>query len=167
MLQYDYTTDESAVEILFCEPFKNLRQNELDDDLFNILLTLNSSPKVEFSTVPEKEKLPLFKLIENSLNLRFTFKIRDFRLIIMIAAVSKSAGTAIMYLTYLQYFCKTHNLKELDFETFCREIFPLGFPDDKELSKLWTNQKVNSPSGSFGSDNLIDYQSAMKSIQFL
>ena len=45
------------------------------------------------------------------------------------------------------------------------KIFPLGFFSDKDLKSVWENQKVEKTG--MESDNLIDYNVAGLSIQFL
>jgi hypothetical protein len=69
----------------------------------------------------------------------------------------------VMYLTYLQYWAKIHEEREITFDLFCERIFPLGFPKEEDLHNLWNNQKVRVESGS---DNLLDYSIALTSIQF-
>jgi len=81
----------------------------------------------------------------------------------MLAQVSKVAGNAILYVTYLQYLCKKNNIKELSFNDFAK-FFADGFFSNEDLSNTWTSQKVDCDSKSMASDNLIDYSTALTSI---
>jgi hypothetical protein len=66
-----------------------------------------------------------------------------------------------MYCWYLQYESKKRNMKEISFDNFV-EIFPMGFPSEDDLHRLWDAQKVHSERMS--SDNLLDYPQAGKSL---
>jgi len=61
---------------------------------------------------------------------------------------------------------KKNNHNIIDLKMFC-EIFPNGFPSEQDLEKIWDGQKVDrEKNNQMASDNLVDYQSAMGSIQF-
>jgi len=164
MLKKEIIQQPDAVEKYFCEPFSKLQQHEMPEDTMLMYMNITLSGKIEFSEVKNFEALKkspmVFKMMEKALKYRFTFKITDYRLIIIIAYAAGSQGNAIMYLTYLQYWCKKHNKQELTFEDFGMKIFPMGFPSEKDLTALWDKCKVDNDS--FGSDNLLDYQTALK-----
>jgi len=165
MLPSSTTKVKNAVEEVFCVPFGNLPQQPMDKDTEDLMLRLYmASMHGSMGEIPEKEKPFIIKMTESSLKNRFTFKIEDNALIAFIAFNSKTAGNVIMYLTYLQYKCKKNNMKVLDFKTFCH-WFPMGFPSDADLEKVWDSQKVERKETG-DSDNLLDYQSAMESIHF-
>lgn len=164
MLQNEITKQENAVEEYFCKPFSKLQKHEMDKETTGFLITLLMS-KDKQKELPEKEKPFLMKLIEQRIKGCFSFDIKDTRLILFITIIAKSAGTAVMYLTYLQWCCKQKGYKEIDLEKFC-ELFPMGFPNETDLQKVWDGQKVERDNGK-GSDNLLDYQSAMVSIHFM
>ena len=67
-----------------------------------------------------------------------------------------------MYIWYLQYQSKKRKIEFISFDIFT-EIFAWGFPTKDTLEKLWSNQKVDR-SDANNSDNLLDYQSAGKSL---
>jgi hypothetical protein len=71
---------------------------------------------------------------------------------------------AVMYCHYLAYFCKNNNKTHLVFTDFCMHAFPWGFPSEEDLSKLWDEQKVHRDMEQPGTDNLLDYFHASKSI---
>ncbi len=162
MLQSKVIKQKNAVEKYFCEPFDKAQRVPMSKENTEILMRLLMTK--ELGDVPENKKPFLVKVIEGRLKTSLSFSINDSRLILFIAIISQTPGTAIMYLTYLQYWCKRNQTKEIDLEKFC-EIFPMGFPDKKDLLKIWDGQKVLRGEG--GSDNLLDYQSAMLSIHFL
>lgn len=162
MLTAEQTKEADAVEKYFCQPFEKLSKHPMSDELSKMMITLLFSKK-EIS-IPEKEKPFLLKVIETRIKHSFTFTILDIRLSFFLCVLSQTPGTAIMYLTYLQYWAKNHQLKVITFDDFCKDIFPMGFPSDEDLHQLWISIKVKRENG--GSDNLLDYQSAMESIQF-
>jgi hypothetical protein len=85
----------------------------------------------------------------------------DERTLLFLCCICKSAGVSVMYIWYLQYKSKKRNIKEISLESFC-EIFPVGFPSEDDLHRMWDNQKVLVKG--MGSDNLLDYPYAGKSL---
>jgi hypothetical protein len=169
MLDNSVIENPTGVEEFFCVPFSDLKLYPMDEEMSRLMITLmfESKKGADSLQIPEKEKPFILKLVEGALKTRFTFTINDNGLVFFIAIQSKNAGTAIMYLAYLQYRCKKLNKRNLDWELFT-SIFPNGFPNETDLHNIWDAQKVKRHNtDSFGSDNLLDYQSAMKSIQFL
>lgn len=164
MLKQETINQEDAVEQYFCKPFDVAKRYPLTEE--NSMFLIDLLFKNSTFSIPDKDKPFLVQLIEKRLQYSFSFKINDARLILFIAIISRTPGTAIMYLTYLQYWCKKNQRKEIDLKLFCESIFPWGFPSESNLSKIWDNQKLKREKDYFGSDNLIDYQTAIKSIQF-
>lgn len=161
MLNQEILKDGTAIEKIFCEPFEKLQRHQMSEDLTKLMIKLMMSDKNV--TIPEKDKPFLFKVIESRIKHCFTYSIDDNRLILFLMMLTQSPGTAVMYLTYLQYWVKkylaTRNITNIDFETFCMEIFPMGFPCEEDLSQLWRNCKVAAKP-----DNLLDHSSAGASI---
>lgn len=166
----------SAVEDIFCKKFQKILSDvrllrPMDEHEMKIMLAAVSVDMVEGSTDPfdsleEDPKAPfIVKVTFKSLETRFTFRCSN-SLKTLIAIVSETAGTAIMYLTYLQCWAKHNKRKYITAEDFSMNIFPNGFPTKEQMEKLWYSQKIDTE-GSSASDNLLDYQSALKSIQFL
>jgi len=206
MLEPEITTQPDAIERLFCKPFKSLARHEMDKETTDMLIRLLMAKPTTLEDAPitEEDKPFVYKLIEKRIKYALTFRITDSRLMVFLAVLCKSAGSAVMYLTYLQYWCKKNNVKELDLDTFGKRIFPMGFPSQEDMSELWDKTKISRWKVSdehsaltrmvkcdrfprmpkrrgmrrrfrrldklgkliHGSDNLIDYQSAIKSIQF-
>ena len=155
----------NSVEEIFCKAMDKASREETTGEDSEILIGLVIQGKpVPTDTVEKKDKFFLYELIEKRVAGCFTFTITDSRVIVFLSVISRSAGTAVMYLTYLQYRCKKEGVTELSLDFLCR-TFPMGFVPDSELKEIWDNQKVKRKNMS-SSDNLLDYQSAMKSIQY-
>ena len=171
MLDTKTIKDPQSAENIFCKAFDkapfNVQMGKTEMRVFSIALQFEKKllDKDPFSNVPEKELPFTVQLVRKSLKGRFTFEMSD-SLQVFIGMIGKSAGTCIMYLTYLQYKAKKLGVKEITATIFAKDIFPTGFPSEENLQKLWDSQKVKSEK-SGGSDNLLDYQSALVSIQYL
>lgn len=161
MLKADTIRQADAVEKLFCEPFEKLKRFPMSREESEMMIKLLLS-KI---TIPEDGKPQIVQLLEKRLKHCFTFKLKDPKLILFLCFLSETPAVVVIYLTYLQYWAKKTNTKELNFDIFCERIFPMGFPADRDLSLLWDSVKVYR-SGAMTSDNLLDYQSALSSIQF-
>lgn len=165
MLTRKSIKDPKAVETNFCIPFSKLQQQPMSKNTSSMFTKLYLASRGGNVDIPEKEKPFILQMAERALKTRFSFEIEQFSLIAFIAFHSESPGKVIMYFTYLQYECKNRNRKVLDWDLFA-DIFANGFPSDQDLSRLWSNTKVPRDKVTGGSDNLIDYQSAMQSIHF-
>ena len=163
MLENYETNYPKAIEIHLCAKMDSLKRFPMDNDLGMTLAQLLLCPKGELN-IPQKEKPFLYQLIEKRIEHCFTFKIDDARLILFIAALSESAGTAVMYLWYLQWWCFRNSVEVIDLNIFCQRIFPMGFFSKEDLQKVWDGQKVKRDG--MASDNLVDYFNAGISIQF-
>lgn len=149
---------QDSVENVFCKEFERLQRFPMSDELTKCMVTMFLSDITK--PIPEIEKEFLFQVIRKRIDVCFTFKLSDWRLITFLMMLSQSPGKAVMYFTYLQYWLKKNNINEITFEIFCDRIFPMGFPLDKDLDKLWNKQKIES-------GNLLDHQKGLKSIQFV
>lgn len=112
---------------------------EMDIELTRIFVTLIKSDK-KFK-LPEKDKPFLFKLIEKRIKFHFSFQINDDRLLLFLVAICQEAGTAITSLWYIQYWCFTNKVVEIDLDLFAYKIMPNGLPPSYHLSELWKKQK--------------------------
>lgn len=129
MLKQETINQEDAVEQYFCKPFDVAKRYPLTEEDSTFLLGLLF--KGSAFSIPDEEKPFLVKVIEKRIEYSFSFKINDARLILFIAIITRTPGTAIMYLTYLQYWCKKNERKEIDLKLFCESIFPWGLPKRK------------------------------------
>ena len=158
----DTILDPNAIEEIVCKKMEKLTTVRMTNELSSILIQLMLVPKDKPFKIPQEEKPFLFQVIEKRIEICFTFKTQDDRLILFLAALSVTPGIAVMYLWYLQYWCSKNDVKEIDLDILCSRIFPNGFFKEEDLSEIWDEQKVKSE----GSDNLLDYQTAGESIQF-
>jgi|SRR3989304_5130398 len=107
MLKNETKNQEDAVEKYFCIPFEKAQVYQMNQEnsifLFQLLMANKLNGGGE-RIIPEKKKPFLVKLIEKRIKHCFTFEINDSGLILFLAIISKTAGGAVMYLTYLQYW---------------------------------------------------------------
>jgi len=162
MLENSEIENPNAIETIICKAFESIKCVPMTEDIANILINLLCAPKINF----DDDKPFLVAVMEKRVEFNHTFKINDNKLYLFLAILTKSPGTAIMYLWYLQYWCFNNNVKELNIDIFCENIFPFGMPPTDELQKIWESQKVLKDRYNLGSDNLVDYVSAGGSIQF-
>jgi hypothetical protein len=156
-LDYSY----NSIEDLFYKPLKEKQKEPMSSDLSGTFIHLGLAKGLD---IPKEEKPFLYQLIEKRLEHVFTFKMTEPRAILLICAVAESAGNAIMYLWYLQGWCKENNVRELDFDLISTRIFPMGFFPQSTLQAAWDAQKVKIQD-SF-TDNLLDYTIFGKTLQF-
>lgn len=158
MLQFSETKNEFAIENIVCSAIKKSKKEPINDEDSEILISLlmSNAPL----NIPEKEKPFLYKVIEKRIEFSFDFTMEN-KLILFLCQISKSPGNALLYLWYLQYW-SNKNFKNITLHDFCEKIFPMGFPSEDEMNKIWLAQKVANEST--GSDNLIDYNLAGKSL---
>jgi len=107
-----------------------------ETELFALLYIKKETKEI----IQEKEKPFLFKVIEKRLSI-YSFTIADVRLIFFLAVISQTPGKAVMYLTYLDYWCKKEGIKVLTFDYFGQKTFPNGFPDF-DSSDIWDKFKT-------------------------
>lgn len=160
MIAEEQAISPDAIENVICKPIEEFFRVPMDADTTGLFMQILLLPE-EFA-IPEKDKPFLYKVIEKRLEQCFSFKITDPRLILLITIISETPGTAIMYLWYLQYWCKLANVEELSLDQFCMHVFPMGFPSKDDLSILWDAQKVSSKNGSY---NLVDRIDSGLSVQ--
>lgn len=171
MLKNEETKNPNAIETYVCKEMEKCDRVEMDKDTMELLMKLllmrmqnkDKSNKEEFS-IPEKEKPFILKMLEGRLQL-YQFKLNGNDLRFFLAVLCKSPGNVVLYLWYLQYWCKKNNVKEVDLEMFGEKIFPMGFPSDKTLLRIWDGQKVKRKE-TMASDNLVDYGTAGQSLMF-
>lgn len=154
------TQQPNAIERVFCVPFSKLEHHKLDDDMMRSFISVYMIPE----DAPEAFEIAetfIIKLGRARLNGCFTFEICDWRLWVLLAMITDGvAGQIVMYLTYLQWWCKENDQRILTLDDISRRIFPLGLPSKEDLHDLWNKQKVKD----YG--NLLDHYTAAESIQF-
>lgn len=173
MLENKEKNNPEAIEIFFCKEFEKMKSLPLSVENFGFLYTLgtlNQEQLQNLRNIPEAEKPFIIKLIEKRVEVCFDYTIElDPRVKFIVATLGESPGKAVMLLTYIQYKCFKLKIKDLTYEDLMMKIFPIGVPSDEDLNKLWNMQKIDNsirigliP----GSDNLLDYPDALKSIRF-
>lgn len=164
MLIHQTTKQSDAIEKHITEVMSKLETEQCDKG--TTMLILDMLAQRGSINLVDDEKPFLFKLIEKRM-VHFTFEITDVRLILLLSFISKSAGVAVLYLWYLQYWCKKNNSRNINLDKLCIEVFPMGFFKEDDLKQVWLSQKVQVPKGNLIlSDNLVDYPEAGHSIQF-
>ena len=164
-LDYSVTKQKDAIETYFCEPLdKNGKKEAMTDDLSKVFITLCMVKDGEVEEMYEefKKVSHIFKILES--RAEFAGLKADKKTMIMISCICSSPGGAVMYVYYLLYKIKKLGLNELSFEKMSTDIFPFGFFSDDTLSYYWDTQKVNRGVEGMGSDNLLDYSEAAKSL---
>ena len=159
MLDISVTEQDNSIEELFAKEFEKTEKHPMDEFTYEMLVRLSLS-RNRSNSIPEGEKPFLYILMEKRISVIHDFEL-DERTLVFLCCICKSAGVCVMYIWYLQYESKKRNMKQISLEYFC-EIFPMGFPSDDDLHRLWVSIKVSSKG--LGSDNLLDYPQAGKSL---
>lgn len=157
-IPFEKTSEPNSVELLFAEKFKELKCHPMTTEFSQIMLGLIMAP-------PDTEELKMLtgEFLSQIITKRFAALgyTMDDKTNIFITVIGETPGMAVMYSHYLAYWCKKNKVEHLNFNDFCTYIFPMGFPSTEDLSALWDTQKLE---GHSGSDNLLDYFTASKSI---
>ena len=161
MLDASYTEKENAIEEIVYNSLKDKNFSELSEEDADFFISVSLLSK-RFRPL-EKDKFPLFQIIERRVEHCFTFKFIDQRAILILCAWTKTAGNAILYLWYIQGWCFKNNVREVDLETLSTRIFPRGIFSEDTLKSVWIKQKVRKNELE---QNLIDYNVAGSSIQY-
>jgi hypothetical protein len=167
MLENKLTKDPNSIEEFFCKPFSNLLVEPMSKEHSELFVqTYMVEQSGDMTPIDDSDEVPfVIKLIRSQLKHRFTFKMSE-PLQVFLSSVTRSAGNTTMYLTYLQFWAKKLDKKEIGVGEFAT-IFPNGFPTDDSLRGIWESQKVKrSEINPLGSDNLLDYPKAALSINF-
>ena len=163
MLDSSYKNRENAIEEVVYDFLKDCELVEMTQETTENFLMIGMMPNnVKLKT---EEKPFIFQIIEKRVEHCFTFKFTDERALLAFSIWCESVGDAITYLWYIQAWCFKNQVKEVDFETLGLRIFPMGIFSKKDLKTVWENQKVQKTG--MESDNLVDYNVAGLSIQFL
>jgi len=168
MLNYEVTTQDDGIEKNLCQPMEKLNPQPMSKDLTEVFFKLMLAKDDALDLKEMRKENWLFEAVEKRIEHCLTFT-ADNRSMFFVTCVSGSIGKCIMYLYYMQYIAKKENIKHIDFNVFGEKFFPMGFFSDDDLKKMWDSQKVNcyvDGKRKGGSDNLLDYGAAMKSLIF-
>lgn len=167
-LNYDVTTKEDSIENIFCKALDEKGNKVPMSDIqtkFMMVLIMNKDETTIDSIYEDLAKqcfyLPVLKSRIEPLG--YTV---DKRTELMIAIVSGTVGSVVMYVYYLAYKAKKLKIKNITFDDLCSKFFPFGFFDKKTMDTIWDTQKVRVSFEERGSDNLLDYPQACKSLIF-
>ena len=128
---------------LWCKSFEEAKREPMSMELSKIFLNVNL---MEINKAIELNN-PDFELLMKD----FLYQVIDKRseyiglklnpyTKIFLALLSRSPGTAVMYLYYLKYKHTDDSVMDM---TKLTMLFPVGFPPDVELDRLWDEQKVD------------------------
>ncbi len=167
-LDFDITKQPDAIERLFCLEFEKLppsRSIKVSPALMDLTGKILEAAKKALSAHGLGFTYHVNEVISDRLDKFHSFTIRDHMVYLFLEALTdKHPATLVMYLTYMQYWCKKNNCNTIDINIFFDSIFPKGYPVETDLKNLWYSVKVDRGRRD-GSDNLLDYKEAMKSIQ--
>lgn len=146
------------------------KNSSMSKDMVGLMISLQcvTDEDLEDMIGDIKQEAWMYAAVEQRAKASLTVKLDPRILVYLTYHNNGIMGKIIMYLYYLQYWAKKNNVKYLEFtKHFCMGIFPMGFHSEEYLSEIWEGQKVDlSDDLTRGSDNLIDYAKAAKSIQF-
>lgn len=159
LLSEDTKNDPRGIEVHFATKFDALRKYAMSDDLAGITFGLMfATDEIIYGGL---EKLPITNVVKARLE-AFGYTMEP-KLVLFLGYLTESnAAIAVMYSTYLAWWCKQHDKLNVEFEEFMSDIFGDGFPSEEDMSNLWYEQKVVHSGGD--SDNLLDYLEAASSI---
>ncbi len=168
MLKHSVTQEANALETHMCDRLSKARMVPMSKDLSEALIKVIMSKEEGAKKMHEEllkvswEYKALFERAKSSLTVEFepSGLIMAFFTSVYTAP---GIGNAIMYIYYIQYACKKKGIEKFTVNTFCESVFPMGVFRNEDLNEVWDACKVSSEGGS---DNLIDYPKASKSIQF-
>jgi hypothetical protein len=168
MLKEETQKQPYAVEYYICKPIKELNFTPMSDELTKIFVEFAIRNEEDAQKMIDSDKenmLWSYHALVKRVKFLLTINIDKRSLLFLTFVYEGNIGKLIMLVYYMQYVCFQKNIKEVRFnEEFSMILFPLGFPDEKDLHKIWESQKVSKGKGN--SDNLLDYSEAAKSINY-
>jgi hypothetical protein len=150
------TRNPDAVEHIFCRKMEQCVFEK--SPAFQQALLICNDPAWYTAPLTEFQNWLLGELQDRT-DLYLTIKI-DNRLLLFIILVSPTINEAWMLLVYCQYHTTQKKSYYLLFDKGMA-LFAGGIPSAADFKKLWAAQKVNAEKKS---NNLLDYQIAMRSI---
>lgn len=122
----------------FYADVENIPLRDMTMEETELLLLLYNNKSIN-GTIKEGDKPFLYKVIEKRLAI-YSFTITDPKLLLFLCGITQTPGKAVLYLTYLDYWCKKNNITLLTFDCFCKKTFPHGFPDFDKTA-IWEKFK--------------------------
>jgi len=101
ILDFEMVSKPDSIEKVFCEKFEKLSKNPMDDETSHLLIQLSFvNKKSLFSSVKQEDEDPgvpwLCQLIIKRIYVQLTYTNSDDRVILLLAHVAQSPGTAVM-----------------------------------------------------------------------
>lgn len=163
MLKNEETKNPSAIEEHFCKPLDKFVPQQMSVDQMQLMMVIGMAKQEELVKL-EKEFSEVFwfyPAIQKRIDACFTYTM-DAKAKMLLATWCNSIGDMVMYLTLLQYKCKQGGVRTLNYEGLGM-MFANGIIDREYMHKIWDATKVERESGS---DNLVDYATALQSLKF-
>jgi hypothetical protein len=164
MLDSSYKSIENAIEEVVYDFLKDCDLTPMSEESSLMFLEIGMMPKS--MKLPKENQPILFQILQKRIEHCYTFKVTDERVLLALTLWCESAGVGIIYLWYIQGWCFKNNVREVDFDILATRIFASGVFSEKDMKSVWDNQKVQR-NNMDESDNLIDYNIAGLSIQFI
>lgn len=139
------TREEAKIKFEeWCTEFNEAEVEPMSDNLSKAFL-ITAMAEMRNGAVPSSlEKSFIYQVLDKRAEF-IGLKLNKYAKVLL-TLIADRPGTIVMYLCYLK--SKQDPGTEFTCEQLAR-TFPMGFPTDKALEKLWDSQKV-------GGDNLLD-----------
>lgn len=164
MKPYLTTKEPDAIEKI-CIEIENSQKAPMseEDSMIFIQLSLYHSAYGTSPDIPDSELPPLTIIMRERIKANHQYTL-DLASTLFISNISENPAVVVMYCWYLQYWAFKNNVRDINIDTIGMRIFPDGFVTSNVMYRIWQLQKVERQNGS--SDNLLDFVTAGKSIQF-
>ena len=159
MLEHKTVQQEDAIEHLFCIPFVALERVAMSDEILSFLV--DSVIQDEAASLHENEAK---KRLSERIKICFSYTMDEKTKLFLLFLCEGIINRCIMYLTYYQYVSRRKKIKHFLFPESITNIFADKFPSNSDLDKLWENVRVEKTRRGAGSNNLLDYQTALHSL---
>lgn len=166
-----YKIEPNSIELWAIETDKEFKKSQLpmNDEQSHAFVSCCMNQKVmdddkDVVEKLEKKQLGYSSVFWNRVKYCHTYTVSP-SLALFMGFVARSFGEVTIYANYLQYKAHQYNQKHIDINFISMHCFPMGFPSEEVMHKVWDAQKVERKN--FGdSDNLLDYQKCQESISF-
>jgi len=139
---------ENTAENTLLIPFSKLPKKELSQEegeiLVRVMLMSEKQAQSCYESILAEPggwiPAAVDKRVNQILKLEVCFKTRLY--ILFITTEGGFSYPLTMYY-FLKMWCKKNNVKKITIDTFCQNIFAMGFPDSKQVQALWDKSKVD------------------------
>lgn len=139
---------ENTAEDTLLIPFSKLPKKELSQDEWETLVTIMVMSEKQAEACYKKIIAEPGGWIPAAVDRRVNEILKldicpKTRLYILFITTEGGFSYPLTMYYYLKMWCKKNNVKKITIDIFCQNIFPIGFPDVKEVYDLWDKSKVN------------------------